>query len=401
MSMSRQQWKVVAALGLGFWVQPVPAPLPPAPRVAAVRDPAFIVPDSVRALLTYVTSLAVDPDSSLYLADPRLGLILQLEPSGDFRRTIGRRGAGPGEFNSVLLLGLHRDSLWAMDPGLVRLTLMPRRGSGAVTVPFGNNAVIAASAARPRIRNGMPAAMFPDGSLLVQEVVRDSASPVGEESHSFLFRTARTLEILDTVARFSMVHSGMRFIYRDGESLYRQPFGDDALYAASSDGSVLVMVTRDASRQRSGGTFTVTAWRGGKERLFSREISYDAIRLPRGVVDSVVDRFARPSGKDAPSTPVTEDSIRRRLFRPRYYPPVEEVKVSRNGEVWLKVRFADSPKGKGDWLVLSRHGFPLNRVALPASFRLLEVNRKTAWGTEGDVLDVPLLVRYQIPNWGT
>ena len=75
--------------------------------------------------------------------------------------------------------------------------------------------------------------------------------------------------------------------------------------------------------------------------------------------------------------------------------------MSRNGEVWLKVRFGDSPKGVGDWLVLSRHGFPLNRVALPASFRLLEVNRKTAWGTEGDVLDVPLLVRYQIPNWGT
>jgi len=401
MSMSRQQWKVVTALSLGLWVQPVPSPMPAAARVAGVRDRAFVVPDSVRALLTYVTSLAVDPDSSLYLADPQLGMILQLEPSGDFRRTIGRRGAGPGEFNSVLLLGLHRDSLWAMDPGLVRLTLMPRRGSGAVTVPFGNNAVTAASTARPRSRNGMPAAMFPDGSLLVQEVVRDSASPVGEESHSFLFRTARSLEILDTVARFSMAHSGMRFIYRDGESLYRQPFGDDALYAASSDGSVLVMVTRDASRQRSGGTFTVTAWRGGKERLFSRGISYDAMRLPRAVVDSVVDRFARPPGRDTPSTPVTEDSIRRRLFRPTYYPPVEEVKVSRNGEVWLKVRFADSPKGVGDWLVLSRHGFALNRVALPASFRLLEVNRKTAWGTEGDVLDVPLLVRYEIPNRGT
>jgi hypothetical protein len=278
---------------------------------------------------------------------------------------------------------------------------MPRRGGGVVTVPFGNTAVMVASAARPQSRNGMPAGVLPDGSLLVEEVVRDSASPVGEASHSFLFRTARSLEILDTVARFSMVHSGMGFIYRDGESHYRQPFGDDALYAASTDGSMLVIVTRDASRQRSGGAFTVTAWSGGRQRLFSRQISYEARRLPRAVVDSVVDRFARPFGKDTPSTPITADSIRRRLFRPTYFPPVEEVKVARDGEVWLKVRFADSPEGVGDWLVLSRHGFELKRVILPASFRLLEANQRTAWGTEGDVLDVPLVVRYQVPNRGT
>ncbi len=400
MSMSRQQLKFVAALGLGLWFQPQPPPEPIASlsRLAAQRDSAFVVPDSVRALLTYVTSLVLDSDSSLYLADPQLGLILQLEPTGDFRRTIGRRGSGPGEFHSVLTLGLHRDSLWAMDPGLVRLTLMPRRGRGVVTVPFGGTAVTLASSARPQTRTGIPAAVLPDGSLLVQEVVRDSASRVGEASHSFLLRTARSLEVMDTVVRLSMEHSGMGFIYRDGESHYRQPFGDDPLYATSSDGSLLVTVTRDVSGRTSAGRFIVTAWGEGKRRLFTREISYEAMRLPRSAVDSVIDQFSRPQRRDEPSTPVTADSIRRRLFRPAYFPPVEEVKVARDGAVWLKVRFADSPEGVGDWLVLSRHGFELARVTLPASFRLLEANRRTAWGVEGDQLDVPLVVRYVIPE---
>jgi len=400
MSMSRQQWMSVTALGLGLWFQPQPEPAALLTRLAAQRDSAFVVPDSVRALLTFVSSLVVDSDSSLYLADPQLGLILQLEPTGEFRRTIGRRGAGPGEFYSVLTLGLHRDSLWAMDPGLVRLTLMPRRGRGAVTVPFGGAAVTLASSARPQTRNGIPAAVLPDGSLLVQEVVRDRASPVGEASHSFLLRTARSLEVMDTVARLPMEHSGMGFIYRDGESHYRQPFGDDPLYATSADGSLLVTVTRDASRRNRAGTFTVTAWREGRQRLFTREIGYEALRLPGSVVDSVIDQFARPQRRDEPITPVTADSIRRRLFRPAYFPPVEEVKVARDGAVWLKVRFADSPAGVGDWLVLSSHGFELARVSLPASFRLLEANRRTAWGVEGDQLDVPLVVRYVIPERG-
>jgi hypothetical protein len=398
--MSRQQWKSVAALGLGLWFQPQPAPTPSSTRVAAQRDPSFVVPDSVRALLTFVTALVVDSDSSLYLADPELGLILQLEPSGDFRRTIGRRGAGPGEFQSVLTLGLHRDSLWAMDPGLVRLTLMPRRGHGVVTVPFGGTAVTLASSSRPQTRNGIPAAVLPDGSLLVQEVVRDSTSRVGEASHSFLLRTARSLEVMDTVARLSMEHSGMGFIYRDGESHYRQPFGDDPLYATSSDGSLLVTVTRDVSRRSSSGQFTVTAWRGGKQRLFTREVSYQARRLPRSAVDSVIDQYSRPQRRDAPRTPVNADSIRRRLFRPAFFPPVEEVKVARDGALWLKVRFADSPDGMGDWLVLSKHGFELTRVTLPASFRLLEADRRTAWGVVGDQLDVPLVARYVIPERG-
>jgi hypothetical protein len=118
------------------------------------------------------------------------------------------------------------------------------------------------------------------------------------------------------------------------------------------------------------------------------------------VVDSVVDDLSRPQRRDQPNTPVTADSIRRRLFRPAYFPPVEEVKVARDGAMWLKVRLADSPEGVGDWLVLSRHGFELARVTLPASFRLLEASRRTAWGVEGDELDVPLVVRYRIPDGG-
>jgi hypothetical protein len=400
MSMSRPQWKFLAALGLGLWFQPQPGPAHPLSRVAAERDRRFNVPDSVRSLLSFVTSIVVDSDSSLYLADYQLGMILHLEPSGGFRRVIGRRGSGPGEFNSVINLGLHRDSLWVMDPALVRLTLIPRKGSGALTVPFGSLAANVAASSRPQTRQGLPAAVLPDGSLLIQEAVRDSNSSVGEFSHALLLRASRNLEVMDTLARLSMGHSEMAFLYRDGEAHYGQPFGDDPLYSASADGSLLVTINREASRRGGEDKFTVTAWRNGEQRLYTREITYQPRRLSRSVVDSVVKALAHPQRKDLPVTPITADSLRRHLFRPAYYPPVKEVKVTQDGVVWLRVNFADSPDGLGDWMILSRHGFEFSRVTLPANFRMLEANRHTAWGVEGDELDVPLVTRYQVPDWG-
>jgi hypothetical protein len=189
----------------------------------------------------------------------------------------------------------------------------------------------------------------------------------------------------------------MGFSYRDGEVYYVQPFNDDPLYAVAADGGLLVTVTRDAARHDAPSRFTVTAWRNGKVKLFSRDLTYRPRRLPGSVVDSVVKLFGQPRA-DVQRTPVTADSIRRRLYRPAFYPPVEELKVARDGTIWLRVRFADSPTPDTEWLMLSPHGFEMERVALPVSFRLLEADRRVLWGVEGDEMDVPTVVRYVLPE---
>lgn len=398
MSMSRQRYTFIAVLSLGLWLQPQTPPVVSVDRVVAQRDAQFSVPDSVRALLSYVTGLVLDSDSTLYLSDYQLGGIIHLESSGDFRRVIGNRGGGPGEFNSILALGLHQDSLWAMDPALVRLTLIPRQGRGATTVPFGSSAATVASRGRPQTRRGLPATVLPDGSLLMQEVVLDSGGVAGKSGFAFLLRADRNLEVLDTLARFPMGHSDMGFEYRDGAALYNQPFGDDPVYRVSSDGALLVLVSREASRRGGEATFNVTALRNGREVIFHRQIAYQPRRLLRSEVDSVVNALAHPQPRNPP-TPITADSILRQLYRPAFYPPVKEVRVGRDGAVWLQVNFADSPVGVGDWLILSRKGFEMARVTFPDRFRLLEANRRSVWGVESDALDVPLVSRYQIPEW--
>jgi hypothetical protein len=390
---------LLAALSLSL-LGPVPASGPShLPSVVAQRDSSFVVADSVGALLSYVTSLAVDDEGILYLADYRLSAILKFDPTGGFLGTIGRSGSGPGEFYTVFLVGLHRDSLWAVDPGLVRLTLFPRRGPGATTVPVGSNAPFSPLATGPRVRSGMPMAVLADGTLLFQESVRDSSSPTGALAEFVLVRGTRSLEVLDTIVRYPMTHSGMDFVYRDGEAHLGQPFGDDPLYAVAHDGSILVVVDRPAPRRGSvPGVFRVTAWADGRVKLFSREISYQPRRLPGRVVDSLVDRLVGSGGRDAPRSPITADSVHRHLYRPAYYPPVKEVQVGHDGSIWLQVNFAESPDTRAEWLRLSRHGFEMERVVLPLHFRLLEEERRSLWGVEGDVDDVPLLRRYLLPR---
>lgn len=402
MSKTRPQWPVLIALSLGSWLHPLPATAPTdAPyRLVAERDRTFSVPDSVRALLSRVTAIAAARDSSLYLADPSLGAILNLTPNGDFRRVLGRRGSGPGEFNAPLLVGFHRDTLWAVDPASVRLTLLPTRGPGVVTVPLGLSAATLPDRSRPQARQGLPSAVLPDGNLLIEQPVRDSQDGGTQWSQVLLLRASRNLEVLDTIAQSSMTHSMMVFVNRDGEEHLVQPFGDDPLYAVSSDGSLLVLVHREVPAKGGKGTFTVTGWRGGKEKLFERRVEYDGRRIVRNAVDSVIQLFTNPRSKGGYGSHVPADSLRRRLYRPATYPPVESVRVSRNGMIWLKVRLADSPEGVGDWLVLSPRGFEMYRVSLPATFRMLEADRRTVWGVDVDSLDVPLLVRYSIPGPG-
>lgn len=385
---------MLAALLLTAAARPVAAPGPfPALRYRAVRDSSFSVPDSVRALLTRVTALAVEPDSGLYVADPSLGAVLRLTPRGDFRGLVGRRGAGPGEFNTVFLLGLHQDSLWVLDPALVRLTLLPRTGSAPVTVPLGMSAASLPSG-RPQARTGMPSSVLSDGTLLVEQGVREES---GQWTQRFLFHTDRSLEILDTVARYPLAHSSMVFSHRDGELHMPQPFSDDPLYAVQSDGSTVVMVDRSVPARGVAGTITVRIWRGADQPIITRQIPYAGLRLGQPAVDSAVGQyFTQGDRRRIPNTPITPDSVRSQLYRPAIYPPVEDVRVASDGAIWLRVRLQDSPEGVGDWVVLSRRGFEMYRVSLPASFRLFGANRRTVWGLEGDQLDVPLLVRYSI-----
>src|SRR5690606_5582912 len=371
--------------------------LPPdlAPGVALDPDPTFVLADSVLAQLTQVTDLALDPDGSLYLVDRNFPAVLHLERSGALRRIIGRRGGGPGEFSYIYQVGFTRDSLWAVDPGLLRITIFPRNGRGQLTVPFGSSRNEGPSAVREPVRRGIPAVMLADGGFVVEDALGTETTG-GIPTRIAVLRTDRDFVLRDTVTVLPFEHSPLRFVYRDGESHFMQPFSDGPTIGYASDGSLIVRVNRTAARGRGESGFTVTAWRGDGSQLWHREVRYHPARITRAMVDSVAELLGGIQDPQMPARPVTPDSIRARLYRPPMLPPVQQVVVGRDQSVWLKVRFADSPAGRAEWLLLSPRGFPLRRVSTDAGFRLLEAERAMLWGVEGDADDIPRVVRYRV-----
>lgn len=75
-----------------------------------------------------VASLAADDSGNVYVADKGAYTIRVFDSAGREIRTIGRQGAGPGEFTDLYSLAWTGDTLVAYDPGNSRLQLVARSG---------------------------------------------------------------------------------------------------------------------------------------------------------------------------------------------------------------------------------------------------------------------------------
>lgn len=107
--------------------------------------------------------LAVDHEGHLYVADAASSTIVVLDSSGRTIGTVGRAGAGPGEFAIPRSITPAGESLWVADPGNGRFQVLSARGG------FGRSFPSPAAAA------GGAVAFRADGSAVVALNGRDSA----------------------------------------------------------------------------------------------------------------------------------------------------------------------------------------------------------------------------------
>ena len=94
-----------------------------------------------------VVSVAVDPDGQVFLADNMVLTVWKFGANGELADSIGRRGDGPGEFDSLDNIQWMSDTLYTFDASLQRLTAFPGSGdfSSTRTVTFrGHRGVLSA-----------------------------------------------------------------------------------------------------------------------------------------------------------------------------------------------------------------------------------------------------------------
>jgi len=79
-------------------------------------------------LIGGVYDLALSPDGDLYVADYSYKHVLVVGPDGLVRRTIGRQGSGPGEFEMPYVVRAGADSVWVLDAAGNRVQVFDRAG---------------------------------------------------------------------------------------------------------------------------------------------------------------------------------------------------------------------------------------------------------------------------------
>jgi hypothetical protein len=84
--------------------------------------------DAGPAAFGRVRSVVLDGGGSIYVADQQAAEIRVFDSRGEYVRTLGRRGRGPGEFGDLYSLAWLGDTLVALDPRNARLGLMSATG---------------------------------------------------------------------------------------------------------------------------------------------------------------------------------------------------------------------------------------------------------------------------------
>ena len=366
-----------------------------------------------------VAGIDVDRDGNIYVGEALVPEIRVYSPDGALLRRIGRRGAGPGEFESAPLFGVVGDTVWATTIGTARITLFDRGGT-VLSARRVEDVVVPLPRSYGYV---VPWMMRPDGkftSHMARVASSRTAPPAGvQQTDSIpvpfvLFDAAGA--VTDTIGWAGRPpprmwsprtpgEGGLEFIEVGGRR-HLVPMARSTLpwWLPLSDGYVLVEASHAESPED--GTFSLTRFGLSGDTVYARTFHYRPIRHSAAELDSIAVRAARgEAGGMLPVTPlggsaVPDDweviarSLRGAMKFPEFKAPIEYPWLAQDESLWLRLSGEDETTAR--WVVLDRLGRPRGSVELPSRIRVRWNRGDVFWAVESDEDDVPWLVRFRI-----
>jgi len=356
----------VVTYGAG-WADAVPAwELAPEPtwEIGAV--------DGAEAyLFTRLTGI-VPTDAGVIVADLQSRQIREFDGQGRWVRSVGRRGAGPGEFVNLDFMGrMAGDTLVVWDGGQWRLSyLAPDLSFGRSERWDFNN----------RVRGVY--GVFPDGSLL---------------------KPARPSDDAGSRPRGVVTRSDMAFVSVHGSFIEEDTLAvvpGRPVFLASDGQSVLVPFAVFPGSTVSGDA----AWLGsGHTGVFARVVPGTGrtveVRLPAsGAPVSAADFDAYKRDYLVDTDEDRRPAVRRRLDElpaPERFPVFDVLRPGHEGQVWMR-SYPLPGDSAVDWFAFTPDGEAIGRVTLPVSLAVQMVHENRLIATTRDELGVVRVVEYML-----
>jgi hypothetical protein len=272
----------------------------------------------------------------LAFADPGIGAILIVDSSGQFLATAGRRGNGPGEFQSVpWIRSCGRDSLFAWDPVLNRVSVFGHDGSYVRDFSF---------AQRPAV-----VTCSWDGVFGMVAMPAGMRAPSRERSD--VYKSAFTLfsEEGDSVADVGPIVLGE---LRPLGKVTRVAVGRSYVVVGPADSLSLRLVSRRDASARSIAL-----------RLPERPATMAHYEAAITRMGAALDRAWREQFRE----------MMLKLPPPPHLPPYTRLNVDPNDSIWLTTSVPDDSVTQV--IAIDSSGAELARLSLPAGSDVLEVGQ--------------------------
>lgn len=335
--------------------------------------PSLVAVSAPEVEFSQITSMDVDSRGNIYVADWSRAHVIVLSPGGNLLRYIGRKGAGPGEFQSVRIVQiLPADSLLTYDPSLGRITVFE---PGTFVLKYSFSFPAATRRVPFDVQRGQ------NNQLYLARFRRGYASGADPASYQNRKDVIATYRKNGSLVRDSMlVFPSREFLvtrYKGQFSITPHPFGEDGFWAVPPTGLVYLASSRD---------FLVR--------------SYDTVGMVR---DSFRVAFDPPElthtemRRELPDwTPHTWDMFGTVLVEraPRKWPVIRGMLVDDIGRVWLRPGGPSS--GSIRWEVYSRAGVSEASAIFPTEFELRVVRHSRAYGIATDSDGVPRIRVYAL-----
>lgn len=353
--------------------------------------------DPDEADLSSVGVMLVANDGRILVAQTQDGLIRVFGPDGTSLPTLGRPGEGPGEFSRLTRIGWIGDSIWALDPGLARITI------------FDPDTGLVRSFRSPGIGLQGPTeredglvleiyvqAILPDGSLrAIVGVPRGIEPPTWaadvDSGSKHYVRLSQNGAILGRIALRERDRCqvsfpiGSRGVGAMVIPLCPTPLSND-WDGAVADFLVFADVPEDDPDQP---TYRVSLFGYRGDTAFVRDYPYQPIPVTAAMRDSMLER----ERKALEGLPPSYHSARPSYDMPGTLPPIKRVLVGRDSTLWLE---EEDNAPEHHWRVLDVRGELIGLVTVPAAVRLRVAQRDMVWGTETDENDLEAIVRLRV-----
>jgi hypothetical protein len=373
---------LTVALGI-LWSSQAQAQID-APRVRIVEDLRL---DATAEDFPTVTRIYVGPRGQIVVPIATDQQLRIYGADGKKIAAFGRRGAGPGEFASISLLGWKGDSIWVQDFRQRRTTYI---GADFKLLRTELWPTVDLQTTEPgRVGAFDPLALLPDGTWLGQGfiVTADGSSRQG----------ALALRRRDGSYRIVLRQSSDQ----DNPNLMRVaglgrfvPFALQPQYAFPYDGSRFGELSAPLpAAERS--HFTVTVVRATGDTVFSRRYEFRGVAIPGSAKDSALAAMVPRSGhvsEGPPDLPQRFQAMARDRM-PNWYIPVEALTLGLDQTIWVGMRLTDAGRA---YLILNGRGDPIGSVLLPRSTRLRQASATHIWVTETDDDGLTSVVRYRV-----